>query len=82
MKRVHAAAPQNPNVAPKGSLSSRLLDGKVRMGSPADRRSVRGIWGPGRDYSSDPVMERMICRVAWGLLLLGTAAGVWEHWWP
>ena len=82
MKRVQAAAPPNPNVAPKGSPSSRLPDGKVGMGSPTGRRSVRGIRGAGRDYSSDPMMERMICRVAWGLLLLGTAAGLWERWWP
>jgi hypothetical protein len=82
MKRVQVAAPQNPNVAPKGSLSSRLPDAKVRMESPTGRWSLQGIRGAGRGYSSDPMMERMICRVAWGLLLLGTAAGLWEHWWP
>ena len=28
----------------------------------------------------EPAMERLMRWVAWGLLLLGTAAGLWEHW--
>ena len=30
--------------------------------------------------STEPVMERLMRWVAWGLVLLGTAVGLWEHW--
>jgi hypothetical protein len=35
---------------------------------------------PCRLRAPEPAMERLMRSVAWGLLLLGTAAGLGEHW--
>lgn len=35
---------------------------------------------PCRDGAAEPMMERLMRWMAWGLLLLGTAAGLLEHW--
>ncbi|MXQ10528.1 hypothetical protein GR328_03475 [Microvirga makkahensis] len=55
---------------------------RARLGDLPNRSTI----GPQREpvpcrpRVPEPAMERLMRWVAWGLVLLGTAAGLWDHW--